>query len=257
MEEVNEFYVPGLNNGVHFLYNSDVVEQAEATPTIMRKMKQQVDALKQAVSQEDALLKLSTKSLLTDEIAEADRRRVTLYTSIRKVVNSLLKVPEKAPAALKVKQGIKDYAIKISGQFDKKSGLFVNLINDLQTLYVKEISLLNLTGLVQDFAAANAEAIDLMKQRDKQRDNHVNGALPIARKATDKAYYAFVKTLNAHIVLEGDAGYADFVAYLNAVILRYQREVLHQRGKHNSSSDADAGDSAGGNDDGEEEPPQG
>ncbi|MDR0989356.1 MAG: DUF6261 family protein [Prevotellaceae bacterium] len=258
MQTVISFFTTGLNNGVHFLYNSETAKRAEATQVIMRKMSAQVNALKEAVRREDEAFKLSTKSLYTDRIRAADRVRVTLFSSIHKVVNSYLKVPSAEAPALELSEVIKSYAIKLKGQLDTKSSEFDNLVRDFLTVYASQVKALGLTDLVGNLDKANQEVMSLMAARDEEKKTHLNGALAAARKATDAAYHEFIETLNAHVRLEGDTVYLDFINYLNSVIRRYQRQLLHQKGKYPSAGDVGAGDGGSGNGNGDDEDvPQG
>ncbi|MDR0988074.1 MAG: DUF6261 family protein [Prevotellaceae bacterium] len=255
MQKVVSFPITRLNNGVHALYTSETVKRAKSDPIVAKRMSLEIEAFEKAVEQEESLLKLSSKSLLTAEIVAADKQRVTLFTSLHKVANSYLTVLELAPSATAVVQVIRNYNINVEGQLDQKSGLMGNLIHDCQTTYAADIGRIGLTELVSDLASANQRVIDLMEQRDTDRKDHVNGALRSARKATDAAYHYFIETLNAHVQLEGESGYADFISYLNSVILRYRHEIFHQKGKHPSGAgDGDAGGGGNSGGDGGDEP---
>ncbi|MDR0988578.1 MAG: DUF6261 family protein [Prevotellaceae bacterium] len=257
--KVEEFRYSGLNNGGHFQFGTDVINRAEATPTITSKFKPQLAAFKQALEAEDAALKLSTKSLLTDQIQEADQRRDKLYPVMVRLIHDYSLIPDKAESAKPLSQAIVDYGIKPRGQRDKQSGLMSNLFHDMRTKYAASVDALGLGELLGELEQANQQVIDLMQQRTEERKNHLNGALKASRNATELAYRDFVETINARIQLEGEAKYADFVAYLNAEILHYQREVLHQKGKPSRADEntpGEGGNNNGGND-GEEEPPQG
>lgn len=64
-----------LNNGAHFLFISNVLARAEADANVKSKLSAQIVSLKAAMEQKDEDLKISQKSMLTDDIATADAER--------------------------------------------------------------------------------------------------------------------------------------------------------------------------------------
>ena len=76
------------------------------------------------MEQEDEDLKISQKSMLTDDIATADAERDGLYSGYKKAVNGFrnLSVENMERAAKLLTQYIKDYAIDPKMQLDKEMG---------------------------------------------------------------------------------------------------------------------------------------
>ena len=76
------------------------------------------------MEQEDEDLKISQKSMLTDDIATADAERDGLYSGYKKAVNGFrnLSVENMEKAAKLLMQHIKDYAIAPKMQLDKEMG---------------------------------------------------------------------------------------------------------------------------------------
>ena len=64
-----------LNNGTHFLFISNVLVRPEADANVKSKFSARIVSLKVAMEQEDEDLKISQKSMLTDNIATADASR--------------------------------------------------------------------------------------------------------------------------------------------------------------------------------------
>ena len=93
MSEIATLSLERLNNGAHFLFISNVLARAEADATIKSKLSAQIVSLKTAKEQEDEDLKISQKSMLTDEIATADAQRDGLYSGYKKAVNDFSNLP--------------------------------------------------------------------------------------------------------------------------------------------------------------------
>ena len=73
------------------------------------------------------------------------------------------------------------------------------------------------------------------------------GALKTARTASDNAYRALVKMVNALALVFGEKDYTAFIDYVNTEITHYKREVLGQKSfapSTSGSSSADSGSSS-------------
>lgn len=93
MKEIYDINIQRMNNGAHFTFVSNILARAEADTAVKGKAADQVNNLKAAVSAEDEALKISQKSLLTDEIAKADNDRDALYAGYKKAVEGFLAMP--------------------------------------------------------------------------------------------------------------------------------------------------------------------
>lgn len=231
MKEISTISLERMNNGAHFLYVSNISARADADPKVKAKAAAQVAALKDAVVQEDKDLKISQKSLLTDDIAQADIERDSLYSGYKKAVAGFLNLPVEAmaQAAKVLNQDIKDYAIDPKMQLDRETGLLMNLIADLEGKYKTEVETLSLTPFVTSLKAANERVRTLTASRTDERTGITVGALKASCKASDEAYRMLVKMVNALALVEGETDYAPFIDYVNTEIVHYKREVLGQK----------------------------
>ena len=98
--------------------------RAKADAKVSTKAATQVAALETAAAQEDNDLKLSQKSLLTDDIAKADHDRDLLFGGYKRAMKGFLNLPVEnlAQAAKVLNQHIIDYDIDPQGQLDKETG---------------------------------------------------------------------------------------------------------------------------------------
>lgn len=256
MKEINPISLERMNNGAHFLYVSNILARAEADTKVNTKASAQVAALKAAVAQEDEDLKISQKSLLTDDIAKADAERDALYSGYKKAVAGFLNLPVEAmaQAAKVLNQHLKDYGILPQMQLDRETGLLINLITDLEGKYKTEVETLSLTPFVTNLKAANERVRTLTTSRTDEKMGVTVGALKTSRKASDDAYRMLVKMVNALAFVEGETDYVPFIDYVNAEIVHYKREVLGVKAAAANTTD---GDTDGSDSDNEEENPQG
>ena len=245
MKEINDISLPRMNNGAHFTYVSNILARAEADTIVKSKASEQLAAFKTAVEAEDEALKISQKSLLTDDITKADSDRDALYAGYKKAVEAFLAMPiaDMAQAAKVLAQHIKDYKINTADQLDKETGLLVNFITDLENKYSAQVAKLGLTAFVTNMKEANERVRTLTLQRTNEKMGVSVGALKTARTASDNAYRALVKMVNALALVFGEKDYAPFIDYVNTEITHYKREVLGQKSSAPSTSGSSSADS--------------
>lgn len=245
MKEIYDINIQRMNNGAHFTFVSNILARAEADTAVKGKAAELVSNFKAAVSAEDEALKISQKSLLTDDIAKADIDRDALYAGYKKAVEAFLAMPiaDMAQAAKVLAQHIKDYKINTAGQLDKETGLLVNFITDLEDKYSVQVAKLGLTAFVTNMKEANERVRTLTLQRTNEKMGVTVGALKAARTASDDAYRALVKMVNALALVYGEKDYTAFIDYANTEITHYKREVLNQKASAPSTSGSSAVDS--------------
>ena len=245
MKEIYDINIQRMNNGAHFTFVSNILARAEADTAVKGKASELVSNFKAAVAAEDEALKISQKSLLTDEIAKADSDRDALYAGYKKAVEGFLAMPiaDMAQAAKVLAQHIKDYKINTAGQLDKETGLLVNFISDLEDKYAAQVAKLGLTAFVTNLKEANERVRTLTLQRTNEKIGITVGALKAARTASDDAYRALVKMVNALALVFGEKDYTAFIDYANTEITHYKREVLNQKASAPSTSGSSAVDS--------------
>ena len=245
MKEIYDINIQRMNNGAHFTFVSNILARAEADTAVKEKASELVSNFKTAVRAEDEALKISQKSLLTDEIAKADSDRDALYAGYKKAVEGFLAMPiaDMAQAAKILSQHIKDYKINTADQLDKETGLLVNFISDLEDKYAALVAKLGLTAFVTNLKEANERVRTLTLQRTNEKIGITVGALKTARTASDDAYRALVKMVNALALVYGEKDYTSFIDYVNTEITHYKREVLGQKASAPSTSGSSAVDS--------------
>ena len=238
MKEIYDINIQRMNNGAHFTFVSNILARAEADTAVKGKASELVSNFKAAVAAEDEALKISQKSLLTDEIAKADSDRDALYAGYKKAVEGFLAMPiaDMAQAAKILSQHIKDYKINTADQLDKETGLLVNFISDLEDKYAAQVAKLGLTAFVTNLKEANERVRTLTLQRTNEKIGITVGALKTARTASDDAYRALIKMANALALVFGEKDYTAFIDYVNTEVTHYKREVIGQKAKTPSTS---------------------
>ena len=219
-----------LNNGAHFQFIKNVSDRLATDTKIKENAVGQavIKALTEALTTEDKYLVLSQKSLLTDEIAHADKERDTLFTGYRTAVKGFLNMPIAALAknARELWQHLADYAIDPQMQLERETGLITNLCTDLVGKYATQVQALGLKPYVDALKTANERVETLLVQRITDNSTKVVGALRTAREASDNAIRNLTKVVNALAILGNPADYAAFIDFMNTLIKRYKEQAI-------------------------------
>ena len=219
-----------LNNGAHFQFIKNVSDRLATDTKIKENAVGQavIKALTEALATEDKYLVLSQKSLLTEEIATADKERDTLFTGYRTAVKGFLNMPVAALAknAHELWQHLADYAIDPQMQLERETGLITNLCTDLVGKYATQVQALGLKAYVDALKTANERVETLLVQRTTDNSTKVVGALRTAREASDKAFRNLSKVVNALAILGNPADYSAFIDFMNTLIKRYKEQAI-------------------------------
>ena len=228
MKQIKPIDLTRLANGAHFLFITDVTECAEADEKLKTKASGEIAALRKALTAEDEALKLAQKNLLSDEIKRADERRDTLYRTFKKFVEAAVDFPVKASAeaAVRLRQLLKEYNINPQMQLDRETGMLLNLITDLSGKFNTDVARLGLTPLLVELKTVNQQLRTATNKRTNDRMLKIIGQLKLARAASDEAYRTLVLKANALAVIEGEADYEHFIAYVNEEVKHYKEEAM-------------------------------
>lgn len=232
MLQIDSIRVGSMPNGAHYAYHNDrVYPKANADANVKAIAAEQLTAYHAAIQAEDDALKLSQKSLITDDIMEADKQRDALYGKFKQSVKSYLSFPDNeiALAAKVINQSLKDYAIDPAMQMDKETGMLSNLIQDLQGKLAAQVTTLNLGLFVTQMKKYNDLVITLVASRTEERTSKIVGATKAARQQVDEAYRQLILVVNAYIIVQGESKYKAFAEYMNALIREYKVNVLGQK----------------------------
>ena len=237
MKQIESIYMARIPGGAHFLFVNNVCERAEADAKIKVGAKAELEALRATRDEEDAALALSRKSLLSDTIREADKRREQLYITLRNIAKAYRNYPveSEAAAARRLVQLLKDYALNPRMQRDAETGLMVHLLDDLAGRCAADVATLRLGPLVDALKEVNEQ----LRSTTERRSDYVVGRLKKARKEADRAYSALVRKVNALAVVGRAEDYAAFIDYVNTEVAHYRREVIPPRKKKEAPLEAD------------------
>ena len=130
MKEIYDIKLSRMNNGAHVAFIQDFITMAKKDEKITAAVPKLLSTLEKALAAECDAMRISRKSLTTDDIAKADEERDVCYAAYRHMVQGYLRLSDETlTASAKVlAQHIKDYRISGAAQLDKESGLLNSFI---------------------------------------------------------------------------------------------------------------------------------
>lgn len=183
-----------------------------------------------------------TQSATTDEIDAADKERDFTFRGLAdRVTNSLNHYSnEVREAARRAKVIFDAYGNLAPKPDDEESGLIKSLIADLRTKVGAELMLLGLVDWVDELERRNDAFVALQASRNSEEANRSELRMKKVRLEVDPAYRKIVERINALIIVNGEAPYAEFVKEVNARIGRAQDVIAQRKGHSGKAGDAEA-----------------
>ena len=219
---LDAFQIELLTQGASFQYQNDMLERVKNVPFIVEQMAQDLKEWEDAFNVYVVKLRLSQKSLLTDEIKKADADRDAAYRKYRKGVNAFVDFPvaDKAEAARILSQHLRDYNIQTTWELTRQTGMFVNFLQDLASKFASYVKTLGMKPLVDILTESNNRVQQLIQERNDEKAGRIVGETRTARRESEQCYRDFVDVLNAFSLINGSAGFSDFIDQQNAEIRR-------------------------------------
>lgn len=183
-----------------------------------------------------------TRSATTDEIDAADKDRDSTFRGVAdKVKNDLNHFnPEVREAARRVKVIFDAYGNLAPEPDDEESGLLTSLIADLRTKAATDIVLLTMIDWIAELERRNNVVITLQASRNSEKANRTELRMKKVRIQVDAVYRKIVERINALIIVNGEAPYAEFVNEVNARIGRATDVIAKRKGRSDKDSDTEA-----------------
>ena len=206
------------------------------------------------VAKVDEAYKISHSSEYTQQIADEDARRDSLYVALKKQVVMYIKFTfdvEKKSAATYLWNIIKKYNVDVNENYSEESVKLQQMLQEMEDDNVAggHITALGLTSLVAQLKTSNEAVRTLLSQRNDERMQKEKAALANARNAADEAYRELVLKLNASAVIEDNTeGIEGVISQVNELIKYYRQYVLPKYGKGDKENEGEGGDKPNGGD---------
>lgn len=228
MTKINDMRLSKLGNAIHCQYLQSLYEVARDDEAVYPQVSSLVDALGRAVEAEREAIHFPRSSALTPDIMAADLERGRLYQVYKTTVsiNRRLTGTPMAPAADKLWDHLKHFAIRPRAQRNEESGKLTVFIESLREKYSAEVEQLGMTTVIDLLHEANDRMKSLSSQRiDEYRSLQV-GRTKAARKASDKAWRSLADMVESLALVQGTDAFEPFIRYVNEYTHHIRQECL-------------------------------
>ena len=239
--EIQKFDLHSQRNAAHYQFQTDfnslVIKYSPQALGIF----EDYTAYQPLLQDEGVALVAITKSATTEEIETGDKNRdFTFRGTADKVTNSLNHFdPQVREAAKRVKVIFDTYGNLVPKPDDEESGLISSLIEDLRTKVPADIATIQLIDWIAELERLNNAFIALQATRNSEEAKKSELRMKNVRVVVDAAYNKIVKRINALIIVNGEAPYAEFVKELNVRIGRAQDSIALSKGKATKTPDTE------------------
>ena len=201
-----------------------------------------VSSFETAFNAFDTALKASSTNPATAIATNADMERDQSWRAANAYVKAMCSHPtaDIAAEAANIKAIFDKYGDPTSLAQTEESGVLHNLLQDLTMFDSAKRTALNLDVWITDLQTKEDAFLTAAAQRTEADAARQVGIVKETRTAADAAYRSLVDTVNALVLLNGDAEYATFIDHVNAVIDR-QKGILKAR-KTNNAKKKEEGD---------------
>lgn len=178
-------------------------------------------------------LEVIRKSGLTDPIADADAQRDSIYRGLVLLLETYVHSTNvsKVQAANNIRVVIDHYGDFRSKSYNEETATIYNFLQDINSRCAADITTLNAQDWITDLQNTNQTFDNLMNQRFDENAGQEYINLRETRKAIDKVYTQMIDRVNASILLNGEADFADFVNKLNQRIDYFKNTITQRKGR--------------------------
>ena len=250
MKKVKNFSLTNLRTEENFGFQMDVKALAESLPTTgdldaeglpeasVAILTEAVNGHTAAVTALDDALKDSASVPSSTLAAEAEQGRDGAWRGLNNYVKAY---PEGTVAAeaLAAKALIDKYGDPTDKPQTEESGILHNLIQDLENGKEGSFPNLQVDVWVTDLKNKNQRFLDFSKMRTEEEAARQVGIVKEKILLVNEAYRKLIDTVNAMVLLNGEAKFASFIDQMNILIDR-QKTVLKARAT-NSAKKNDEG----------------
>ena len=227
----NKLDLRSLRNDEHFQFHTEFRDAVNRNGAGNMSVADQFDAYIALYGEEDEALKKIFKSALTAEIQTADAYRDRIFSGMCDVNRAALKHfrEDVQQAATRLKIVLDTYGnLAIKPLNEQTSGVY-NLLQDLNAR-IDDAEKAGIAEWMTELQTANDAFSQLVKDRYDETTARTDIVLKEARAKLDAQYRLITERIEAIVVINGTAGYGEFIRYMNTVIAKYAA-ILAKRTK--------------------------
>lgn len=221
--KISPFDIVRLKNSEHYMFIEEIITSVEKFNARKLGIQTQYDELVRVFEMEKKAFKPIEKSSFTAEIQTADKTRDKIFRGMVYAVKSALNSmdEDKQKSAKQIKILLDSYGNVAPKVLVQESAEIINLLEELNGKYYPYVTIIGITGFVEDLKTANNKFIQLYRERVEESTEKTSAPLTDIRPTIDAAYKAIAELVNAQVIVSGEENYRDFINYVNRIIKKY------------------------------------
>jgi hypothetical protein len=233
MKQISSFYLRDLQNDEHHKFQFDIKNLVEKETAEKLKIKLLFASYLTAYEAEDAASKVEQGSLETKTITESDEYRDVLERGFYKFIESQTMSFDAAirTAAEHILRKLDQYGDLRNLPYNKETDNIRTRNAELHTNYAADLTTAQANEWITKIDEANEEFDSHFGTRANELAARISGNVRNARILVDPAYQAIVNQINALVLVEGEANYAEFIDRVNYYINYYKTGIAARRGR--------------------------
>lgn len=234
---VNEFFT--LANQTLQAAETMLAGKTEAQPMIA--------AYKTTVEAFDAALKQSAKNSYTDSVVMADEAVDQAWSDMWGLTKVMVRHPnlERRKASAAVYDLMQKYGNVTNLSYKEEYGRLKNLTQDLETLGAEQLGLAYVDEWFEELKRRIATYETAEAGRLAEEDARQVGVVKATRQATEDALRLLLRQIEALVLINGEAGYTEFIARVNTLFSEMKAVIKSRQTKAaNKPDDAGKADSS-------------
>ncbi|MCL2102170.1 MAG: DUF6261 family protein [Fibromonadales bacterium] len=222
-----------LRNDAHFQFHTEFKDLAAKSGADALKIGEQFQSYIPLYDKVDIALKKINKSILTEQIQEADKARDEIWDGIINMNAAALKhfSPETREAAKRLKIVFDTYGNIARKPLNEQTSATYNILQELEGKYAGDVAVVGIQQWVAELKARNNAFSDLVKERFDESALKTDIVLRDARRELDGVYRTIAERINALVIVEGALAYETFIRTLNVIIKKYTPKKRKKNGE--------------------------
>lgn len=227
-----------LHNEEHHQFHSDIFKLINKFTASALDIDLVCQPYGVAIGKEDEVLSLIRKSIISEAMSEADRKRLAIYRGLQGIVKANINHfgTDVSQGANRLLVAIEHHGNVPKKNLTKKTDAISSIVAELSGTFAKDVSTVGIADWVKELQARNEEFKALKDDRYSEAAAKTTFHMAEVRQEVNAAYKTIVERVNALVVINGEANYKAFITEINGRIASYSLTISQRNSKSNNQN---------------------
>jgi hypothetical protein len=221
--KISKMHTNHLRNDAYFQFYMEFKDLVEKTGAASLKIEALFSTFIGLYKNVDNGLRKITKSVITEQIQEADKARDEIWSGLVEMNKAASKHfdPGVREAAALLKIVFNTYGNLAVKPLNEETSAIYNILQELEGKYAEAAKTVGITPWIAELKTRNNKLSDLVKERFDESASKSDIIVKKARAELDRCYLSIAERINALVIVEGAAHYEAFIKTWNVIIAKY------------------------------------